>query len=644
MSDIPSCKMKGLATAARIFPGSFPYPRDGAHARQLNLRKIASKIAVLSVDIQSNPNVSFYEMVASSCDAQSLSCLFQSACVAQLRLTRLILLLVVAASSSFEVPVGLTANSRSSLEYDGGTVKSKSHPRISELCADTFRGLEGRRIKDFRLEKVFIAVSPGHTSAPRDVAEALQKHKSEKVRDYPEFLTIKKAVNGRNEKSAFKIFEALPSESFGKSKTEGWRKGKRDRETVKRGAPETSVQSEQLSVLGVIQMIKLGEFLGKSYFKKLRSIAAPPGESPRLAETTGDLLLYQTLSALLHGLLTEKQFVAADINKVGSSFCRVLGHSGSVCNAYHNSLQHLQHFMQEAFNKETHLFKDVKLSSFNFAEFWQDFQRDWSAKEAIGFVSNRLCAEKHHKKVASSRFKSKKPVKISSGHLNLLFNVSDAHVAYMSASEVFQSFAKSYSLLLLQFADQWLTCHWCKGSVCHDENDMKIVSLNELSMLSLLSALYLQPSKHILPASRLVIEVFHMQPFELQMELHKVQKEEEEKLLFAPEVPVQNKISHLNHLKLSENLILPAPSSGQLLPELSPNKQSLHEEITESSHDSKFVRILYDGHVVTSSIPQCKDNPVASLGLCSYKMFRSMILDPPPHLHLLGSSNIKSEL
>ncbi|RUS83808.1 hypothetical protein EGW08_008420 [Elysia chlorotica] len=364
----------------------------------------------------------------------------------------------------------------------------------------------GERIQDYQLEKAFIAVTPGHTSTPADIVKALEGHRSEKVRAYPELLSIKRVVRGSSSKSAFKIFEALPSGTYRTTqKSFGGKEKKQDR-------TEGGKVEEELSVVGVVQLIKLGEFLSSRYFEQLHSVGAPPGESENLAETTGKLVHFQTLSAFLHGLLMEKQFVATNVAKVGASYCQVAGQLGSICSAAHSALQHLHFFVKEAFRKETVLFKDSKLSGLNVAALLSEGPNDLSAKDAISHVSDRLCAERHHRRVERVR---KNPIQVSNADIDLMFNISDSHVAYLSSSEAFQSFARSHSLSLLSFADQWLTCSPRAGSHsgsggCRDKNDLKTVSIEPLSMLSLLTTLSLPTSQHILPAARLVIEVFNL--------------------------------------------------------------------------------------------------------------------------------------
>ncbi|GFR62608.1 hypothetical protein ElyMa_005460300 [Elysia marginata] len=512
---------------------------------------------------------------------------------------------------------------------------SNPHPRISELCADTFRGFEGERIKGFQLQKAFVLVTPGHTGPPSDIVEALEGHRSEKVRAYPELLSAKKVVKGIPSKSSFKSFEALPSGSSRaseKSRTKETFKGIGDEQGINK---EEREKIEELSVLGVVQLIKLGEFLAKRYFEQLKSVVAPPGESKNLAEATGELVHFQSLSAFLHGFLMEKQFVAANVAKVGASFCQVAGNVGSTCSTTHSTLKHLRFFVEEAFRKESVLFKNSKLTEFNVASMLNEGPLDISAKEAISHVSNKLCAERHHRRVQKVRRKQEEPAPASNDHINVMFSISDSHVSYLSSSKVFQSFAKLQSISLLKYADQWLTCSRLssldeESKSCKDNNDIKLVSVDSLSMLSLLTALSLPSLQHILPAARLVVEILHSSQNETKLDsvnLNFVRETvQQSDVKFSDLVPIDHGRSGVE--RMSEN------------DTWSYNETSTPDQIDLSS---KYVRVLYNGRVVTSNISTCAGYSMSSLGLCPYMVFKSLLLNLEQHVDLATSQN-KSEL
>ena len=396
------------------------------------------------------------------------------------------------------------------------------------------------------------------------------------------------------------------------------------------GGTEVQREEQELSVVGVIQMIKLGEFLARRYFEQLKSVMAPPGENKNLAETTGELVHFQTLSAFLHGLLMEKQFVAANVAKVGASYCRVSGQLSSVCSAAHSALQHLRFFVEEAFRKESLLFKGSKLSDLNVAALLSEGPNELSAKEAISHISNRLCAERHHRRVERVE---KKPMQVANVHIDQMFNIADSHVSYLSSSELFQSFAKSHSLSLLSYADQWLTCFDSEAKKCRDKNDMKMVSVDPLSMLSLLTTLSLPTSQHILPAARLVIEIFHLRPSSQQ-------EQNRTKLEYLSEHALHNekRWSDLpdgsKHVTGVENMSEKSNTSSQYE----------GSQLDKKDFKSKFVRVLYNGQVVTSNISACAEEPVLNLGLCSYKSFNSLLLHALQTGFSLVKSQSKSEL
>ena len=449
---------------------------------------------------------------------------------------------------------------------------------------------------------------------------------------------MKKTVRGTSTKTSFKVFEALPSASNGKRDVDRAAKVYREKEKQQSRAEGVKTDQEELSVLGVIQMIKLGEFLARRYFENLKSVVAPPGENKNLAETTGELVHFQTLSAFLHGLLMEKQFVAADVAKVGASFCQAAGHLRSLCTASHKALQHTRFFVEEAFRKESLLFKNSKLSELNIAALLSEGQNDLSAKEAISHVANTLCAKRHHRRVV--RQKREEPEQFPNDHIALMFDISDAHISYLASSKVFQSFAKSNSFSLLSYADRWLSCALPGGSgdenkSCNDKNDMKIISVDPLSMLSLLSALSLPSSHHILPASRLVIETFYS-----NHSLHSQSTEVDIKLLndtknlgYLSKQALQGEPSppHFPHINRMEGI------SGK--PDTSHFKGSI-EDSTDLS--SKFVRVLYNGQVVTSKIIACAPYSTSN-GLCPYNVFKSMVLDLQPQFGMVTPQN-RSEL
>ena len=393
----------------------------------------------------------------------------------------------------------------------------------------------GSNIEGFQLDKVFVAVTPGltteldtndnmvklATNIPTDCMfeKFATHHPSIKVRSYPSLAKNKDSVRKNREKS-FKHYSRYTN--------------------------SINCEINSLTPHGIAQLIQEGEFLSTRYRYQLTSLQKA-ALTQDAANAPGDKVLFQTLSAFLHGLLDEEQFIQSRIRKSPVHFTSENGIDPE-----------LHHLVESSFHSESHILKGGK----------QMF-----SKERLNFGKNKITPAKHILSQIASRVcegDKKSALKMLLNEINSVFHMSDAFNSYLSSNSLFKKYAHSRTLPFFNMLFQWLNL----DDEISSNDDLKIVSIDDLMMMSVLTTVSDVVDKHQLPASRLVLEVFR---------------------------PTTANIS-----KLSDNQKVVS-------------NRNLETLVRESiSVDPKFVRILYNGDVITSTLQSCQNSPLSNQGLCDF--------------------------
>lgn len=498
--------------------------------------------------------------------------------------------------------------------------------------------ITGALIKGFQLHRVFIAATPGlrtpniHGSLPvsssqvdnsrfchfRDFSKV---HKSEKVKNYQETLLMKEKFQGKT-KLRFKMFGSVPEAGNCKNKS--------------------------LSSFGVSQMINLGVYFLSSYFGKLKGLNSVL-QHPEFACTFGDENLFQSLNALLYGLLTEKQFVYANINKLPIDFFKR--------SLPGDTSQDLHYFVEQSFLKENHLFKDTRVFKFRNGNLMEMlYGSHVTAKDVIDYVSNSFC-------LASE---SVRALGLSYDDVSDAFNVSDFYNKYLTTSFTFQtnSFTRTFSVRKSIKKFLAISSQPAQGESDIDNSDLKIIMIDDLFMLSVLVALNLPATEHLFPSSRLVIESFipaspdsvlqsvdselvllHEQRASRSFQegerndgltrtkLNKTwigfgEKINEEKSSEKGELNKFLSFMHGEKDAGSEEFFVRTVSSQPMpspFPAISKEEKSIEGIPSSNKKLVTYVRVLYNGQVVTRFMPGCKNDPVINLGLCSFEALEALL-------------------
>ncbi|XP_059147216.1 uncharacterized protein LOC131934959 isoform X2 [Physella acuta] len=433
------------------------------------------------------------------------------------------------------------------------------HARVLDMYPVTSVSQEGQEINGFLLKKVLVVVSPGLRIPPDHIhlptlwekkqhqckfRETLKLHKSEKFESFEEILSTKEKFK-RKSNSAFKVFKFDPE----------------------------TCRGESLSAAGVLHMIHVGEHLSKVYLSKLKSLQHVMSQG--LAESVGDEVLFHSMNALLYGLLTEKQFIHSDVVKVPSDF-----HFKTDVKQPQDDLHF---YVAESYKQETHLLKSNKLSILE-----TGMKDETTAKEAINYLLNQLypklvVRKQNNQEFDNSNFGNQNK-DLHFNYITNIFNSSDTHHKYLTSNPLFHTYAVSLTYPLRQHIKNFIL----SSEDLPEEQDMKLLAVDELLMLSLLASLNLTVSNHLMPGSRLVFETYEpkfLSPLD--------KPEKVDKLLKLMNIPL------------------------------------------EKRNPLSFVRVLYNGKVISSSFASCGSSEV---GFCHYSD-TATILD-----YLVNDKELKLEL
>ncbi|XP_041378214.1 2-phosphoxylose phosphatase 1-like [Gigantopelta aegis] len=350
------------------------------------------------------------------------------------------------------------------------------HPRVMELCNRPQEGAtsdEGSDISGFKLNKVLVVVSPGqtmstnrvsHLSSPRvdcDFQTYAKYSSVGKIQTFPEVVNIYKNV--QMNKGRFKIFSMMPSRSF--------------------------CDEGQLTPLGAMQQILIGEQLSKAYFKKLRILRKISRDSFLAAKSIPEELAYQSASAFLHGFLNEKQFSQMYVEKSVYNFCKES--RSTICSCAKADFLKLQ--ISKSVEKGYLLFKDEPVQDDEINDLLGFERGDISPKQIISLLSGWLCDQ------SSLPCRGNNCPNLTTANLNLLFESADSHIEAVSNNDIFANFVKLHTRSFL--SDVF---HWLQSS----EGEFLLYSAGESFLSFLVTALDIEQSRVLPLGSRLVFEVY----------------------------------------------------------------------------------------------------------------------------------------
>ncbi|XP_005104752.1 uncharacterized protein LOC101864243 [Aplysia californica] len=488
------------------------------------------------------------------------------------------------------------------------TLAYAQHARISEICSEKFYGREGTPVKGFELEKVFVAMTPGvrtpvervhglvemsqTSSAECRFQEFAQRHASVKVQSYPETVLLKEEMKSSSAKSDFRVFKRF---------------------TESRGCKTNS-----LSSYGIAQLIQLGEYLQRCYSEKLHSFQSLPLHK-EFAETVGEEVLFQSLSAVLHGLLTEKQFVRFDIRKSPANFCKRCKSQVGPCSCREH--EDLHYFVEPSFYRERHILKEglVHVQKRAFLKQHQNIP----VKEIISHISRVACGDENGIRGA---------IQVPLREIDNLFDLSDSFNSYISSQPLFRSYAQARMRPLWEVVEAWLHPTHAPDNVSVEGkiDDFKIVSVDELMMLSFLASMSKTLDRHMAPASRFVVEMFELKSSQHlpHQPIYQLSKVDDVSLNSTSlEAGLQYNDSetglHFKSSSLMKERSDSKESNVSLSASTTAEKLGVTRHMLSNRHRQRYVRVLYNGDVITQALPACADDQMVSLGLCSINTFLS---------------------
>ncbi|KAK7486100.1 hypothetical protein BaRGS_00022709, partial [Batillaria attramentaria] len=244
----------------------------------------------------------------------------------------------------------------------------------------------------------------------------------------------------------------------------------------------------------LLGMVKLGEVFAKKYSGKVvPALHTVPEENLKIVRSVAGQEYFQSAAAFLHGLLSEKQFMRVDFQKIESHVCRGLG---SPC--WCDGICHIDTFMQKAYRDEHDVFKDPDTVFFERKRLYDELRvRDYqSAKQLVLSVTPWLCELKTIPCDGNQQCLS-----ISNSHVNQLLTAIGKHNQYLSANSLFASYAAAdtrtyFKNMFAWFLEKTLPVRF------------RVDVVDDFFLLKVLAALGIPVLDHIFPGSQLVIEQY----------------------------------------------------------------------------------------------------------------------------------------
>ena len=197
----------------------------------------------------------------------------------------------------------------------------------------------GQNVEGYTLKHVDLVLTPGQTNIPPKVRIQGQAFKkltscdlkfstsfSEKVETFAEVSEIYRVV--QEDRHGFKGFHP----SF-----------------------KTDCTTNQVTSLGLHQMISLGEHFARAYFPQGLYSKLVPKASYIHVESAPHISTYQSLLSFLHGLLPEKQFTKVKVHKSLDNFCSLSNFKAKTCLCHY--VEDLSPYISRALEKGQFMFK-----------------------------------------------------------------------------------------------------------------------------------------------------------------------------------------------------------------------------------------------------------------------------------------------
>ena len=290
------------------------------------------------------------------------------------------------------------------------------------------------------------------------------KSSSQKVRTYPQMVQDYKQL--QRSKSGLNMFEMLPSSE--------------------------KCKGDDVPSFELMKMIKLGEYLAGRYGQHLPSLLAA-GKDPTLASCRPEQDFYQGTFALLHGLLSEKQFVHTKLKKLERHMVRGLDDHVD-CTA----IKDVEVFLRQAYMEEHEIFKNRDSGFPLLKHFFQGLGiRDLKpAKEMAKSLSHMVCSSNTDLCYGDSCFN------LTQDGVRQLWQLIAFHNSYLSSSEIFRSYALADTHTYIERLFGW----FAGGGTPHQA--MKIDMVDEYFYLKVLAALGYEIQEPLMPGARVVIEQY----------------------------------------------------------------------------------------------------------------------------------------
>ncbi|KAK7094212.1 hypothetical protein V1264_007864 [Littorina saxatilis] len=350
---------------------------------------------------------------------------------------------------------------------------------ILQLCHPGGRqtaGFEGLQPQGTVLEKTFVLVVAArgfHRHNPLDgfpapsmncrFSQHARESPSLKVKTYPEVVQDFKQL--RKSKSGLNVFEMLPLSE--------------------------KCDSFDVTPSALTRMIKLGQFLAERYRHVLPSFL-DAGKDFVTAGCVPEKDYFQSTAALLHGLLNEKQFMRLDVKKIHRHHVRSLG-SLPWCHA----IREVNVFMEKAYAEEHEVFQDRGAGASQRNQLYSNLgiRESQPAKQVLESLSRWFCEADF---VPCS---GRKCDRLNKLNVTLISQVISRHNAYLSADQVFQSYAVADTHLYFHKLLSWFEDK--RGS-----DQIKLDVVDDFFFLKALTTLGHPSQRPVLPGSRLVVEQY----------------------------------------------------------------------------------------------------------------------------------------
>lgn len=273
--------------------------------------------------------------------------------------------------------------------------------------------------------------------------------------------------------------------------------------------PSSSTCGEHdLSPRAILKMIKLGEYLFKRYHKHLPVLQRVPEKILKFPACMPSQEFFQSTSALLHGLLTEKQFMRSVVQKLTPERGR-----GLDTHCWCDSIHDVDIFMQKSYKHELEIFKDhgtpfVETLKSRLAEKVGELS---SAKNLLRSLSAWVCEFQH---VTCNHGNG--CMNLSREDVRSLLHAISAHNEYLSTNSLFAAYAIADTYLSFVNIFSWFS--YVNGS----PEDLKVDVVDDFFLIKFLTVLGYTVKEPIYPGTRVIVEQYRKEKLDSRAKFWKV--------------------------------------------------------------------------------------------------------------------------